>query len=524
MSFCILNRYTNLVDRHIGSLAACLQDSDALVRRHSLVLLTQLLLQDFLKWRGMLLFRFLATTVDADIELSELAKNILRKTLTTKFPVDMYCSHFAESVLVFNKCTDHPLYAAVASACDDGVSSVDMSGVNVSGNSNRGKRMRVYAFMMETFTEEQKIQTTAKLVHEILAQALDAAKFSAQRVVDGELSSFEAAVQDTLCILQSPLLKVGRVSNAQESEMGEEPDSLAEEAEKRNAAIQNAKTKVLKKLSKQHMIDQVLPIICSLKHTLEASRSSLQRPLMEYLIYLVKSNKQEVDTMLSSDPALKAEIEYDLKNYMREKAAKQAQKTVHNITASEHKRRQSLTDSGQRRKSIGTPKMSAVKVKSASGRSVLKSISRDNLEENEDGNDYQLFNRIATHTVTPHKKLMSQEEVLLKVDGPTVETDRVDEAPPRRWSVSIRDVPDNSILDDEDSKLSDEITFKKDSSVTPGRKRTKNSRGSEDMSRTILSSFDENNATILNSNIEANGAKRSTRGATTKNSLINLGK
>ena len=52
-------RYTNLVDRHIGSLAACLQDSDALVRKHALILLTQLLLQDFLKWRGMLLFRFI---------------------------------------------------------------------------------------------------------------------------------------------------------------------------------------------------------------------------------------------------------------------------------------------------------------------------------------------------------------------------------------------------------------------------------------------------------------------------------
>jgi hypothetical protein len=34
-----------------------------LVRKHALILLTQLLLQDYIKWRGLLLFRFLATAV-----------------------------------------------------------------------------------------------------------------------------------------------------------------------------------------------------------------------------------------------------------------------------------------------------------------------------------------------------------------------------------------------------------------------------------------------------------------------------
>jgi hypothetical protein len=517
-------RYTNLVDRHIGSLAACLQDTDSLVRRHSLVLLTQLLLQDFLKWRGMLLFRFLSTTVDADLELSELAKNILRKTLTTKFPVDIYCSHFAESVLVFNQCTDHPLYAAVASSCDEGVSSVDMNGVNICGSANKSKRMRIYAFMMETFSEEQKIQTTAKLVHEILSHALDATKFGTLRA-EGELSPFEAAVQDTLCILQSPLLKVGRISGAQEAEVEEEPDGLAVEAEKRNAAIQNAKTKVIKKLSKQHMIDQVLPIICSLKHTLEASRSSLQRPLMDYLIYLVKSNKQEVDTMLSSDPTLKAEIEYDLKNYMREKAAKQAQKVVRDITASEHKRRQSLPESGQRRKSISTPKASAVKVKSASGRSILKSSAREGTEDTED--DYDLFNRMASNatSTTPHKNTGYQEEVSA--------SSAVVPVPTRRWSISLKSMAHDSLIDEaaasSDSHQEVEAETKK-VSYTPEKKRNK-----KNGSRSSLSSVDENETTHLNvtAAVESNEgfrvsaagvSKRSTRGAAAKNSLVALGK
>jgi hypothetical protein len=39
------------------------QDTSVLVRKHALILLTQLLLQDYIKWRGLLLFRFLATAV-----------------------------------------------------------------------------------------------------------------------------------------------------------------------------------------------------------------------------------------------------------------------------------------------------------------------------------------------------------------------------------------------------------------------------------------------------------------------------
>ena len=34
-------------------------------------------------------------------------------------------------------------------------------------------------------------------------------------------------------------------------------------------------------------------------------------------MFLLKNNKQEVDLVLSSDPVLKAEIEYDMKTYQR---------------------------------------------------------------------------------------------------------------------------------------------------------------------------------------------------------------
>jgi hypothetical protein len=74
---------------------------------------------------------------------------------------------------------------------------------------------------------------------------------------------------------------------------------------------------VLKKLSRQHLVSQLLPVVTSLKHTLEAAHSSVQRAVMEYLVFLVKNSKHEVDQALSNDPCLRSEIEYDLKQYQK---------------------------------------------------------------------------------------------------------------------------------------------------------------------------------------------------------------
>jgi condensin-2 complex subunit D3 len=74
-------RYTSMVDRFLPVMAACLQagvtdirvdalssfcnDGSALVRKHAVLLLSNLLLQDYIKWRGLLFHRFLVATVSS---------------------------------------------------------------------------------------------------------------------------------------------------------------------------------------------------------------------------------------------------------------------------------------------------------------------------------------------------------------------------------------------------------------------------------------------------------------------------
>ncbi len=62
---------------------------------------------------------------------------------------------------------------------------------------------------------------------------------------------------------------------------------------------------------------------------------------MDYLLSLVKHHKNEVDQALQSDPTLKAEVDYDLRQY--EKAKKEAQKLKEMALKSAEKRTMSAS-------------------------------------------------------------------------------------------------------------------------------------------------------------------------------------
>lgn len=59
-------RYTTVVDCYISNIAACLKDESRLVRKQTLTLLTSLLQEDYVKWKGALFFRYVMSIVDSD--------------------------------------------------------------------------------------------------------------------------------------------------------------------------------------------------------------------------------------------------------------------------------------------------------------------------------------------------------------------------------------------------------------------------------------------------------------------------
>lgn len=83
MSF-VFCSFTSVIDPYLSSFTHCLSDPHPLIRRHTLLLLSQLLQEDYIKWKGMMWQRWIMTIVDSDQRVSTVGKwrEIWRERMT----------------------------------------------------------------------------------------------------------------------------------------------------------------------------------------------------------------------------------------------------------------------------------------------------------------------------------------------------------------------------------------------------------------------------------------------------------
>lgn len=270
-------------------------------------------------------------SIDPDLEFMEFAREILSNTLLQKYP-NYVVSHFIELVVILNKCSLHPSYsnyyiASCYSETDqervklnvDGTSDVDAStsttateldlgasiGLTLDGHTEKSQnyRYRIYTFLLHTLTEEQKIHVTARLVQDVLSYSID---HSAQLFTKSvslktrDQKNMENTLSDVLMILQSPLLCIGNCVD--KSNSGGIAEEIDDEDVNNHAAVHQlmnkAKSKVLKQVAKQHMVDTILPVLATLKHLLEEFKSPLQKICVQYFCVLLKMYKVEMDEVI----------------------------------------------------------------------------------------------------------------------------------------------------------------------------------------------------------------------------------
>lgn len=213
-------KYTHLVDKYIDVLASCLQDRNASIRKHTLLMMTQLLSQDFIKLKGMLFYRFLLLLNDPDLQIQSFATDLLQRTLRAKYP-SIFQNHFVELFIILNKCSDHPMGNLLLCNFMDGEEDMQESSMASFGETlTRAHRFNIYNFVCANISEEIKINFTAKLVQDIFSVAVDNAKkllpdrsAMGSSAVKGRRNAagatpFENVLEDVLLFLQTPVLKV----------------------------------------------------------------------------------------------------------------------------------------------------------------------------------------------------------------------------------------------------------------------------------------------------------------------------
>ncbi|MEW5310852.1 MAG: hypothetical protein WDW38_002613 [Sanguina aurantia] len=244
---------TSLVDPHIPRLAAATGDPHELVRCSALALLSDLLMKDYVKWRGSLFHRFCLSLVDTSPDVRSLGKHLLGSSLATKAPL-LALNHFIETLFVLN---DRPgAFAKLQTSQRGGVAGTAGAGEGggpadsgirdhvraaglVGGSAEaRASRDAVYQTLLERMAGEHKFALSAKLVSEILTG-----------VVDNALSLEEG----------------GEVLG----------DALRLLACKEIRGLARAKGRLVSALMKKHLVESVVPLIIELKHMLQLAKEIL---------------------------------------------------------------------------------------------------------------------------------------------------------------------------------------------------------------------------------------------------------
>ncbi|GLE01671.1 hypothetical protein PINS_up022522 [Pythium insidiosum] len=300
-------RYTSMVDVYISSIALSFLDNSPLIRRNALLLFSQLILQDYIKWRESLLRFFLRAVVDDDDDLSGLARHTLCGPLLQKSP-HLFTNKFIEMIFVFNRFEGKVNLSEPFER--EGIEEISLP-----GSAQYSKRSQLYKFLLQNMTDEQKLQISMKLCTEILEEVTDGKLKLSEN--PSQITDFgtEAVLKDTFAILCSPDIKL---STSRENEGDDaDPDDGAEAAEGVSVASQlaAAKGKLLSKMSKKNFLENIVPVLIGLKHKLESKRSPLMRYLLHYIRELFKLYGQEVRDILSADPQMAMEVEYDLRQY-----------------------------------------------------------------------------------------------------------------------------------------------------------------------------------------------------------------
>uniref|UniRef100_A0A3B5A2Y2 Non-SMC condensin II complex subunit D3 n=1 Tax=Stegastes partitus TaxID=144197 RepID=A0A3B5A2Y2_9TELE len=287
-------RYTNIVDHYIPNISACLRDSEAVIREQTLIMLTNLLQEEFVKWKGSLFFRFMVALVDPVPAIASLCEYCLLHLLLKKTP-EMFSQHFIECIFYFNSYNKHSSYNKFPQTERYEVQ------FSLKGAQHRKKRFQIYHFLLEHFTDAQRFNITNKISQTILACFADE-----ELPLDADGAEI---LSETFNILSLKEMKLQAMSTPTVGSTGEEP----EEENMAKAVLQVAQKKVVSQVQKKAFIENTVPLIISLKNLLEQKRSPVLRDLMSYLQVTMQDYRNEVKEFFSGDEQLAAEVEFALK-------------------------------------------------------------------------------------------------------------------------------------------------------------------------------------------------------------------
>ena len=284
-------QYTALVDRFLPLLTSFLKEPNILLRRQVLQVLSSLLAEDFIKFKGSIVYRFLYALSDSDPEIRSIVEAVFSRLVLQRQP-QMFRNIFPDTICAINGFTKHKSYRGAEGNRDFYLTNSPLH------------REKIYRFMLDTLPDAvSKFQISNEIAQHLIAAFAEETVPLPQS--DGDPGN--QVIIDALALLGSKELRVtgGR---------------LFTEVEVEGEGVAEKEKDVLAKTHRKNVQDNIVPVLLQLKTLMEEKRSPLIRKLRSTLMNVLRDFKDDLSTILSSDPLLAEEMRFDLQQEANRRA------------------------------------------------------------------------------------------------------------------------------------------------------------------------------------------------------------
>lgn len=285
--------YTSLVDRFVSSMADCLRDDNAFLRKQAVIVLASLLSEKYVTFRGDIVYRFLYVLGDPVDSIRGLAESIVIRILQPQYPA-LFANNFLDVVCTLNNWTGHANFQGACGNSDFALIQFPQ------------RRSKIYSFLLSLMSNEQKLTIYSQLVTAFLAPFLDGETCVELPRVREDAGG--QALHDVLALLMSKELRMcfvaKRMSDGDDADPDGEPTTAQQATESTRCA--------LKLMLKSIVCEHIMPVLIPLKHLMETRHSPFLGELRRCMCAMVREFKEEVRDIMAADPQLANELAFDL--------------------------------------------------------------------------------------------------------------------------------------------------------------------------------------------------------------------
>ncbi|CAD7968535.1 unnamed protein product [Amoebophrya sp. A25] len=302
--------HTSLVDRFVPLMTDFLGHPSGVLRQNAVLILSSLLAEDFIKFKGNVTYRLVFLLADMDKKIRDFVEAVFLRILLPRNR-RLFQQNFLDILCGLNNFTALKQHRQTTAA---------NKGFNL--QKSPARRFQIYSFMLKIMPHAEKWEVAVALVRRFLRYWSDEMEPVDQLPIPIPGSGGAGAIIDTLALLQCKEMRACfsqrsylNSNAAGDDDVGDQASAAAASRAANQRQAEIAKNKLLASVVKKTVLDTLVPIFASIRLRMLNQQSPLLEELSRCMIEICAEFRDDLRENL--DPSVASEILFDMEQEER---------------------------------------------------------------------------------------------------------------------------------------------------------------------------------------------------------------